>query len=78
VLPNGNLRVSGDRKILVDGNQRHLLISGIIRQQDIAPNGTIDSDFMASPNIQYVGLGEHQSFVRQGWMGRAMNPIWPF
>ena len=78
VLPNGNLRVSGDRKIKVDGNDRHLLISGTIRQQDVAPNGTIRSDFVASLNVQYVGLGEHQAFTRQGWMGRAMNKLWPF
>ncbi len=78
VLPNGNLRICGDRRIKVDGNDRHLLISGIIRQQDVAPNGTIGSDFVASLNVQYVGLGEHQSFVRQGWMGRAFNRIWPF
>jgi flagellar L-ring protein precursor FlgH len=78
VLPNGNLRVSGDRKILVDGNQRHLLISGVVRQLDIAPNGTIGSDFVGQLNVQYVGLGEHQAFMRQGWMGRAFNRIWPF
>ena len=78
ILPNGNLRVSGDRKILVDGNQRHLLISGVIRQQDIAPQGTIGSDFVSQLNFQYVGLGEHQAFVRQGWLGRTMNRIWPF
>ena len=78
VLPNGYLRVSGDRKILVDGNQRHLLVSGVVRQQDIAPNGTIGSDFVGQLNFQDVGLGEHQAFVRQGWLGRTMNRIWPF
>lgn len=78
VLPNGNLRVSGDRKIKVDGNDRHLLFSGVVRQQDISPNGTIGSDFVANLNVQYVGVGEHQSFVRQGWAGRAFNRIWPF
>ncbi len=78
VLPNGNLRISGDRKIKVDGNDRHLLFSGVVRQQDISPNGTIGSDFVASLNVQYVGVGEHQSFVRQGWAGRAFNRIWPF
>jgi flagellar L-ring protein precursor FlgH len=78
VLPNGNLRVSGDRKIKVDGNDRHLLFSGVVRQMDIAPNGTIGSDFVANLNVQYVGLGEHQAFVRQGWLGRGFNRIWPF
>jgi len=78
VLPNGNLRVSGDRKIKVDGNDRHLLFSGVIRQLDIAPNGTIGSDFIANLNVQYVGLGEHQAFTRQGWLGRSFNRIWPF
>jgi len=78
VLPNGNLRVSGDRKIKVDGNDRHLLISGVIRQLDVAPNGTIGSDFVGQLNVQYVGLGEHQAFVRQGWFSRVMNRVWPF
>ncbi len=78
VLPNGNLRVSGDRKIKVDGNDRHLLISGVVRQQDISPGGTIRSEYLASANIQYVGLGEHQAFARQGWLGRTWNRLWPF
>lgn len=78
VLPNGNLRVSGDRDIMVDANMRHLLISGVVRQADIAPNGTIGSDFVASLKVQYVGMGEHQAFARQGWLGRAFNKIWPF
>jgi flagellar L-ring protein precursor FlgH len=78
ILPNGNLRVSGDRKLKVDGNDRHLLLSGVIRQMDISPNGTIGSDFVGQLNVQYVGIGEHQAFTRQGWLGRTMNRIWPF
>ena len=45
---------------------------------DVSTDGTIGSEFMASPHIQYVGIGEHQAFVRQGWMGRTMNKLWPF
>src|SRR5262249_40853697 len=43
LLPNGNLVVSGDRWIGIDGDKRHLVVSGIIRRQDIAPDGSVDS-----------------------------------
>lgn len=78
LLPNGNLVVSGDRRISIDGSQRRLLVSGIVRRQDIAADGTVDSQLLAQSQIRYIGKGENQAFMRQGWIGRAFNRIWPF
>lgn len=78
LLPNGNLLVAGNRGIMVDGDQRTLLLSGTVRRQDIRPDGTINSRSVANLRMRYVGRGPNQSFIRQGWFGRAMNRIWPF
>jgi flagellar L-ring protein FlgH len=78
LLPNGNLVVSGERRITVDRNQRRLVVSGIVRRQDIAADGSIDSNLLAQSQIHYSPKGDNQAFMRQGWLGRTVNRIWPF
>jgi len=78
LLPNGNLLIAGNRGVVVDGDQRTLLITGMVRRQDVRPDGTINSRSVAHLRMRYVGRGPNQSFIRQGWLGRAMNRLWPF
>jgi flagellar L-ring protein precursor FlgH len=78
VLPNGNLVVSGERRIGIDGDGRRLRVSGIVRRQDIAADGSVNSNLLAESIIEYVGRGPNQAFTRQGWLGRVMNRLWPF
>lgn len=78
VLPNGNLVISGRRNVIVAGDERILVISGIVRPYDIAPDNTIASRFIAEFRIAYEGNGQEQAFVRQGFFSRLMNKVWPF
>lgn len=78
VLPNGNLVISGQRKINVAGDERTLVVSGIVRANDIGPDNTINSRFIADMRMHYVGQGVEQKFTNQGWLGRVVNVVWPF
>lgn len=78
LLPNGNLVVSGERIVDLDGDVRRLRVAGTIRRQDIAADGSINSNRLGDPVINYGGRGPNQSFTRQGWGGRIMNGLWPF
>ncbi len=78
VLPNGNLVIEGYRSRMVAGEQRVLRITGIVRPTDIGQQNTVESHFVASFHISYLGKGPESSFTNQGWFSRMINRIWPF
>lgn len=78
VLPNGNMVISGQRRLRVAGEERTLLLSGVIRGLDIGPDNTIHSRYISELRLDYETGGPSQKFTRQGWLGRAVNAVWPF
>ncbi|MGB7346364.1 MAG: flagellar basal body L-ring protein FlgH [Pirellulaceae bacterium] len=78
VLPNGNLVVQGERAISVQGDERHLRLSGIVRQFDVLPNNSVPSYMVANLKIELDAQGAEQSFTKQGWFSRRVNRLWPF
>ena len=78
VLPNGNLVISGQRRTRISGEERSLLLSGVVRAIDIGPDNTIGSRYISDFELEYESVGPGQRFSRQGWLGRAANAIWPF
>lgn len=78
VLPNGNLVVSGHRKVRLVGDERSLTLTGMIRAIDIGPDNSVDSRLISDLRLQYDTVGPSQKFVKQGWLGRATNVVWPF
>lgn len=78
VLPNGNLIVRGTREITIQGDNRTLIVTGIVRAYDVGPDNTVNSRLVADLRMLYDGKGAEQAFTRQGWMGRIGNKIWPF
>jgi flagellar L-ring protein precursor FlgH len=78
VQPNGNLLISGERNISVQGDARTLRLSGIVRQVDLLPNNSISSRLVANLDIRLIGKGPEQKFNKQGPLGRKLNRYWPF
>jgi len=78
VLPNGNLRIAGRRRIHVAGDQRVLCVSGIVRPIDVRADNSITSRAVASLRVTYEGNGVESRFTNQGWLSRISNRIWPF
>jgi flagellar L-ring protein precursor FlgH len=78
VLPNGNLVIKGEKNVVVAGDERIMIISGIVRPYDVTPGNTVSSRNIAQWRITYDGHGQEQSFVRQGYFSRLMNKLWPF
>lgn len=78
VLPNGNLVIESRKEIIVNNEKEILVLRGIIRPDDISPNNTVLSQYVADTQIYLVGegtLGDKQS---QGWLVRFLDKIWPF
>ncbi|MFP6762639.1 MAG: flagellar basal body L-ring protein FlgH [Planctomycetaceae bacterium] len=78
VLPNGNLRIGGQRRIQVAGDQRILCVTGVVRPIDVRADNSIASRSVASLKVSYDGNGVESRFTNQGWLSRISNRIWPF
>ncbi len=78
VLPNGNLFVEGDRVVLLNKEEHHFYISGVIRPEDIDGNGQVRSSRMADAQIEFTGRGEITSGASKGWFSKVLDFVWPF
>lgn len=78
VLPNGNFRIEGKRKVSLNYEDQDLTLSGIIRPVDIAFDNTIDSKLIANARITYSGSGVLADKQRVGWGIRILDLLWPF
>lgn len=79
VLPNGNLMVSGQKKITLNRGDEYITISGIVRPDDIDGDNTVVSTRIANVEIGYTGRGEIAESNMMGWLSRFfLSPLWPF
>lgn len=78
VMPNGNLVIEGYRRRIVQDEERMLLITGIVRPIDIMENNMVQSQWVGNLTVSYIGQGAESSYLKNGWLGRIMNVLWPF
>jgi flagellar L-ring protein FlgH len=79
VLPNGNLYIKGEKKIWINQGQENVMLSGVIRPIDLAPDNSISSARVANARITYGGKGALADVNSQGWLSRFFNAPWtPF
>lgn len=78
VLPNGHLFVEGHRVILVNAEEQHFYISGVVRPIDIDQENSVKSSLVADAEIEFVGTGVLTDNQRQGFLSRFLGWIWPF
>ena len=78
VLPNGNLFIEGHRVILVNDEEHHFYVSGVVRPVDIQDDNSIDSGRIADAEIEFTGRGVVSEKTRPGWLQRGLDLIAPF
>ncbi len=78
VLPNGNLRIEGRRVVTVNGEEQIMILTGIIRPEDISSQNIVLSTYIADAAISYYGMGVVAEKQRPGWLARKFDRYWPF
>ncbi|MEZ5649141.1 MAG: flagellar basal body L-ring protein FlgH [Burkholderiaceae bacterium] len=77
VLSNGNLRVSGEKQIGLNGSVDILRFSGVISPRTIRPDNSVVSTQVADARLEFTGRGPvHESRV-MGWLSRFFLSFLP-
>lgn len=77
-LPDGNLFIEGHRVVLVNNEEAHFYVSGIIRPYDIEKDNSISSSVIAEAQIEFTGRGTVTEKNEPGWGSRVLDYVWPF
>lgn len=79
VLPNGNLKIRGEKRMTLNDGSEFIRLSGIVRPEDIDVRNSIPSTKVADPTIMYTGDGVVADSSKIGWFARFfLSPLFPF
>ncbi|NJM31724.1 MAG: flagellar basal body L-ring protein FlgH [Limnobacter sp.] len=78
VLPNGNLRVIGEKQIGTNREVQYLRFYGVVNPNDIRAGNTVQSSRVADARIEYRGKGAIDSATAMGWLSRFFLTVLPF
>lgn len=78
VHPNGNLVIEGRRKIVLDGEEKWMTVSGVVRPFDVQPENTVRSALVANATVTYQSCGPLARTTRPGWLEKILDFLWPF
>ena len=73
VYPNDTMRIEGRQKIMINGEEQEIVLSGIIRSRDVAPDNTVLSNFVADAEIAFLGTGIVADKNNPGIITRLFN-----
>lgn len=76
-MGNGNLKIRGEKKVLINQGAETIVLSGIVRAVDISSGNTVLSTKIAMADIQYYGNGNVADSNRMGWLSKFFNKgVW--
>ncbi|MGO4377345.1 flagellar basal body L-ring protein FlgH [Pseudoduganella sp. RAF53_2] len=79
VLPNGLLRIAGEKTLTLNQGEEFVRLKGFLRPADIDANNQVSSQRIANARIAYSGQGTLADSNQPGWLSRFfLGPLMPF
>lgn len=75
VMTNGNLLIEGRRAIFYNKEKKNIVVSGIIRPQDVTSENTVLSTYVADASIVFEGQGEVNNQSQPGILSKLLGWI---
>lgn len=72
---NGNLRIRGEKRVLLNQGNEFIRLTGIIRAQDIEPDNSIPSAKVADAQISYSSKGVLAAANKMGPFARFFHSV---
>jgi len=73
IYPNSSYLVEGHQVIKINGEQQTILLTGVVRQEDISAQNTILSTRLADANITYSGDGSVSNSQRNNYVYKFLS-----
>lgn len=79
VLPNGLLRVAGEKNLMLNQGEEFVRLKGFVRAADVDADNRVSSLRVANARIAYSARGALADANSPGWLTRFFNsPLMPF
>ncbi|EKU81206.1 MULTISPECIES: flagellar basal body L-ring protein FlgH [Massilia] len=79
VLPNGLLRVAGEKNLMLNQGEEFVRLKGFVRAADVDADNRVSSLRVANARIAYSARGALAEANQPGWLTRFFNsPLMPF
>lgn len=75
LLPNGELKLSGEQSLTLNGEQQRVMLTGRARPNDISDGNVVLSTRLADAHITYVGNGDLSDRQKLSWWRQFMDWI---
>ncbi|MBU6441862.1 MAG: flagellar basal body L-ring protein FlgH [Betaproteobacteria bacterium] len=78
VMSNGNLELSGQKEVLLNGGHEFIRVVGVVRAADVTPQNTVTSTQIADARVEYSGNGSVYDAAKVPWLTKFFLSLWPF
>jgi flagellar L-ring protein precursor FlgH len=78
VYPNGNVEIEGKKRITVNRDDSLLVVTGLVRGEDISAGNTIQSSQIANAQVELKGKGPLWNNQRRGLLTRVLDWFAPY
>ncbi len=78
ILPNRTLVIEARKTRQINDEEETIILTGVIRADDISPDNVVTSDRIARLNVEYTGSGSVNDAQKAGWLSRVWEWLAPF